>query len=145
MTEVRSTLGADAPRATHPAAEMKSAMTGFLKEFNAFQDEVKTALQQQEERQTMLDRKTMSYGRPALQANAEVDVPHKKAFGAYLRSGDDDGMRGLVLEGKALSTAVAADGGYLIDPKTADTIKSMLSSTTSLRSIATVVNVEATV
>ena len=144
MTETKSRAGADAPRSTHPAAEMKTAMTGFLKEFNAFQDEVKTALQQQEERQTMLDRKTMTYGRPALQANADVDVPHKKAFGAYLRSGDDDGMRGLVLEGKALSTSVAADGGYLIDPKTADTIKSMLSSTTSLRSIATVVNVEAT-
>ena len=144
MTDLRLKAGADAPRPTQPAVEMKSAMAGFLKEFNAFQDDVKTALQQQEERQTMLDRKTMTYGRPTLSALAEVDVPHKKAFGAYLRSGDDDGMRGLVLEGKALSTAVAADGGYLIDPKTADTIKSMLSSTTSLRSISTVVNVEAT-
>jgi len=39
---------------------------------------------------------------------AEVEVPHRKAFAAYLRSGDDDGLRGLVLEGKAMSTAVAA-------------------------------------
>ena len=92
----------------------------------------------------MLDRKQMTYSRPALSASAEHDVPHKKAFGAYLRSGDDDGLRGLVLEGKAMSSAVAADGGYLVDPQTADTIRSMLVSTSSLRAIANVVQVEAT-
>jgi HK97 family phage major capsid protein len=117
-------------------------MTGFLKEFNGFQGEVKLALQQQEERLTMLNTK-MTYARPALSASAEIEVPHKKAFNAYLRSGDDDGLRGLVLEGKALSTAVAADGGYLIDPQTADTIRSMLVSTSSIRSIANVVTVDA--
>jgi HK97 family phage major capsid protein len=127
-----------------PGAETTAAMTGFLTEFDGFAAEIKTALKQQEERMTMLDRKTMTYGRPALSASADMDVPHTKAFNAYLRSGDDDGLRGLVLEGKALSTAVSADGGFLIDPKTADTIKSMLSSTSSIRSIANVVNVEAT-
>jgi len=105
---------------------------------------VKTALQQQEERLTMMDRKTMTYGRPVLSAHADIEVPHKKAFNAYLRSGDDDGFRGLTLEGKALSTAVQADGGFLIDPQTADTIRSMLVSTSSIRSIANVVNVDAT-
>jgi HK97 family phage major capsid protein len=133
----------EASRAPHPAAEMTAAMTGFLNELKGFQGEVKTALQQQEERLTMLDRKTMTYGRPALSAATELDVPHKKAFDAYLRSGDDDGLRGLPLEGKALSGAVAADGGYLIDPQTADTIRSMLVSTSSIRAIANVVNVEA--
>ena len=62
MTDKQTKSGGDAPRATHPAAEMKTAMSGFLKEFNTFQDDVKTALQQQEERQTMLDRKTMTTG-----------------------------------------------------------------------------------
>ena len=52
---------------------------------------------------------------PLAQA-AEVGVPHRKAFNAYLRTGDDDGLRGLVLEGKALNASVAADGGYLVDP-----------------------------
>ena len=61
-----------------------------------------------------------------------------------LRSGDDDGLRGLELEGKALGTSVAADGGYLVDPQTADTIKGTLSSTASIRAIANVVNVDAT-
>jgi HK97 family phage major capsid protein len=118
-------------------------MSGFLKELKGFQSELKSTLKQQEERLTMLNSKTMTYGRPALSAHAEVDVPHKKAFNAYLRNGDDDGLRGLVLEGKALSTAVAADGGYLIDPQTADTIRSMLVSTSSLRSVANVVQIDA--
>jgi HK97 family phage major capsid protein len=143
MTETKARAGEDMSPALHPGAEVKSAMTGFLKEFSGFQAEVKTALQQQEERMTMLDRKQMIYGRPALSAAAEVDVPHKKAFNAYLRSGDDDGLRGLVLEGKALNTTVNGDGGFLVDPQTADSIKSILVSTSSIRAIANVVNVEA--
>ncbi|MCU0828112.1 MAG: phage major capsid protein, partial [Tabrizicola sp.] len=92
----------------------------------------------------MLNAKTMSYGRPALSARAEVEAPHQKAFNAYLRTGDDDGLRGLTLEGKAMSTAVAADGGYLVDPQTSERIQSLLLSTSSLRSVANVVQVEAT-
>ena len=143
MTEAKARAGEGFPDALHPGAEVKSAMAGFLKEFSGFQAEVKTALQQQEERMTMLDRKTMTYGRPALSVQAEVDVPHIKAFDAYLRSGDDDGLRGLVLEGKAMNTSVSGDGGFLVDPQTADSIKSMLVSTSSIRAIANVVNVEA--
>jgi len=143
MTERDSRAGADMPAGPNPGAEVKAAMAGFLNAFRGFQDDVKTSLQQQEERLTMLNAKTMTYGRPALSAHAEVEVPHKKAFDAYLRSGDDDALRGLVLEGKAMSTAVAADGGYLVDPQTADRIRSMLVSTSSIRAIANVVNVDA--
>jgi HK97 family phage major capsid protein len=132
------------PALPNPGADVMAAVTGFLNEFKLFQGEMKTALQHQEERLTMLDRKTTIYGRPALSAQAETDAPHAKAFGAYLRHGDDDGLRGLSLEGKALSTAVAAEGGYLVDPQTADTIRSMLVSTSSLRAIAGVVQVDAT-
>jgi HK97 family phage major capsid protein len=144
MTERDARAGDACLQAQTPAAEVKTAMTGFLKEFKGFQDEVKSTMKQQEERLTMLNAKTMSYGRPALSARADVDAPHKKAFDAYLRSGDDDGLRGLVLEGKAMSTSVAADGGYLVDPQTADRIRSMLFATSSLRSVANVVQVEAT-
>lgn len=143
MTETKARAGEDLPQAPHPGAEVKSAMAGFLNAFKGFQDEVKQSLKHQEERLTMLDRKTMTYARPALSAVAELDVPHKKAFGAYLRTGDDDGLRGLALEGKAMSTAVSADGGYLVDPQTADSIRSMLVSTSSLRSVASVVQVDA--
>ena len=144
MTETKSRTGEDLSLVQSPAAEAKAAMTGFLKEFSTFQDEVKSTLKHQEERLTMLNAKTMSYGRPALSARAEGEAPHQKAFNAYLRSGDDDGLRGLTLEGKAMSTAVAADGGYLVDPQTSDRIQSLLLSTSSLRSISNVVQVEAT-
>ena len=148
MTETKARAGEALPAAqtlaANPGADVKSAMAGFLNAFKGFQDDVKQSLQQQDERLTMLDRKQMTYARPTLSASAELDVPHKKAFGAYLRSGDDDGLRGLVLEGKAMSTAVAADGGYLVDPQTADSIRSMLVSTSSLRAIANVVQIDAT-
>lgn len=144
MTELEARANGAVPKAHDPGAEVKSAISGFLHEFSTFRGEVKQSLQQQEERMTMLDRKTMTYARPALSAHAELDVPHKKAFNAYLRSGDDDALRGLVLEGKAMSTAVSADGGYLVDPQTADTIRSMLLATSSLRAVSNVVNVDAT-
>ncbi|MEI2805097.1 phage major capsid protein [Albidovulum sp.] len=127
-----------------PAEEMKSALQGFLSEFKGFQDDMTSKLQQQEERLTMLDRKSFTAGRPALSTAVDLDAPHKKAFGAYLRSGDDDGLRGLVLEGKALNTQVNAEGGFLVDPETSDRIRGVLKTTSSLRAIASVVNVEAT-
>lgn len=143
MTEREARAGEGLSQVHSPAAEVKTAMSGFLQDFNGLQAEVKKTLQHQEERLTMLDRKIITYGRPALSAAVELDAPHKKAFDAYLRTGDDDGLRGLTLEGKAMSTSVAADGGYLVDPQTADRIRSMLVSTSSLRAIATVVQVEA--
>ena len=148
MTETKARAGEVLPlaplSALPPGADVKTALEGFLNAFRGFQSQVKQSLQHQEERLTMLDRKQMTFGRPALATHAEVEVPHKKAFAAYLRSGDDDGLRGLVLDGKAMSTAVAADGGYLVDPQTADSIRSMLVSTSSLRAVANVVQVEAT-
>lgn len=127
-----------------PAEDMQAAFFGFMSDFKSFRDDLSKRLQQQEERLTMLDRKSLLSPRPALAGAADPDAPHKKAFGAYLRSGDDDGLRSLGLEGKALSTAVAADGGYLVDPETAATIQSVLRSNASIRAIANVVHVEAT-
>ena len=125
------------------AAGLRAAVEGFLNEFKAFQGEVKVSLQQQDDRMTMLDRKTTTHGRPVLTGAVDQAAPHRKAFDAYLRTGDDDGLRGLVLEGKALSTTVAADGGYLVDRDTAEAIRSQLLSTASLRAVASVVEVEA--
>ena len=125
------------------AAGLRAAVEGFLNEFKAFQGEVKVSLQQQDDRMTMLDRKTTTHSRPVLTGAADQGAPHRKAFDAYLRTGDDDGLRGLVLEGKALSTTVAADGGYLVDRDTAEAIRSQLLSTASLRAVASVVEVEA--
>jgi len=136
-TETKARAGTGVSGAGDPAAEVKEALTGFM-------GDITTRLQKQEERLTMLDRKSIATRRPALESAAEACVPHKKAFEAYVRNGDDDGLRGLVLEGKALNTAVAGDGGYLVDPQTSETIRSVLKSTASLRQVANVVTVEAT-
>ena len=143
MSETKTRPAAHRPGAAGPAEQATEALSGFLQEFNGFQAEVTSALHQQEERLTMLQAKTMTYGRPILSTAVETEEPHKKAFNAYLRHGDDEALRGLALEGKALSTAVAGDGGYLVDPRTADTVKSMLVATGSIRSIASVVTVDA--
>ena len=143
-TETKARAGTGMSEGPDPAAEVKTALAGFLKEVKGFQDEVKMKMQQQEERLTMLQTKTAFAGRPALATAATEEAPHQKAFAAYLRSGDDDGLRGLVLEGKALNSSVAAEGGYLVDPQTSETIRSVLRSTASIRQIANIVNVEAT-
>ncbi len=143
-TETKARAGTGMSDGPAPAAEVKTALAGFLNEFQDFQEELKSKMQQQEERLTMLDRKTMTAGRPVLSASAHDEAPHQKAFAAYLRSGDDDGLRGLVLEGKALNTAVAGEGGYLVDPQTSEMIRGVLKATASIRAIANVVNVEAT-
>ncbi|WP_039019192.1 phage major capsid protein [Halocynthiibacter namhaensis] len=130
-------VSASHPTTQTPVAEVKTALEGFMNDINF-------KFQQQEDKLTMFERKSVITGRPALSAAAEVEVPHQKAFNAYLRSGDEDAMRGLEVEGKSMTTAVAADGGYLVDPQTSDTIMSVLKSSASLRSISNVVNVEAT-
>ncbi|MCE8546089.1 phage major capsid protein [Ruegeria pomeroyi] len=138
-TEIPALAGEGVPL----VQEVKQAMTGFVNEFKGFRTEVETKLQQTEERMTMLDRKSLTAARPHLAASVEDGAPHQKAFDAYLRSGDDDALRGLTLEGKAMSTAINSDGGYLVDPQTAERIKAVLHSTASIRSIASVVHVEA--
>ncbi|SEQ64443.1 phage major capsid protein [Thalassovita taeanensis] len=140
MTERNSRAGED----LSPVAEVKSAVAGFVSEFNGFRANIHNRLQQQEERLTMLDRKSFAPARPALAAGGDLEAPHQKAFNAYVRTGDDDALRGLELEGKAMSTAVAGDGGYLVDPETTASIKSVLKSGSSIRQVANVVTVEAT-
>ena len=139
-TESNSRAGED----VSPAQSLNAAIAGFMSDFKDFSHGINAKLQEQDDRMNKLDRKTMMTSRTALAHAASEDAPHQKAFAAYLRSGDDDGLRGLEMEGKAMGTAVAADGGYLVDPQTADTIQNTLSSTASIRSIASVVNVDAT-
>lgn len=131
--------------AVSPAAEMTGALTEFVSELKMFRADIHTRLQHQEEQLTMIQTKSaLTRSRPALSTSAEVEVPHQKAFDAYIRSGDDDALRGIALEGKAMSSAVAGDGGYLVDPQTSNTIRSVLGAAASLRQVANVVTVEST-
>jgi HK97 family phage major capsid protein len=142
--ETRSGAGDTAGRTVSPALEVKTALAGFLGEFKAFQTEIKSKLKEQESQLAMLDRKSIAASRPPLERAVDAEAPHKKAFAAYLRSGDDEGFRHLGLEGKALNSQVAAEGGYLVDPQTAAEIVGVLRSSASIRTIANVVTVEAT-
>lgn len=139
-TEYDSLVGGD----VSPAHGLNTAIAGFMNDFKDFSHGLNAKLQKQDDRMNKLDRKTLINARPALAQAAAEGAPHQKAFAAYLRSGDDDGLRGLEVEGKAMNTSIAADGGYLVDPQTADTIQSTLSSTASIRAIASIVNVDAT-
>ncbi len=139
-TETSSRTGED----LSPVARVSAAMAGLIGDYKALTADLEEKLQKQEERLTMLDHKTALANRPALSTRTEVEAPHQKAFDAYLRNGDDDALRGLELEGKAMSTAVNADGGYLVDPQTSEIIKSKLDSKVSVRAISNVVSVEAT-
>tara|TARA_R110002012_G_scaffold151345_2_gene311256 strand:- start:735 stop:1880 length:1146 start_codon:yes stop_codon:yes gene_type:complete len=120
--------------------EVTEALTGLVSDFKGFRQDITQKMKQQEERLNM----TYMSQRPQLSTSDMAEAPHQKAMDAYLRSGDDDGLRSLALEGKSMNTAVSAEGGYLVDPQTAETVKSVLTSSASIRSIATVVNVEAT-
>ena len=139
-TETKSRAG----EVLSPAQDLRQAMTGFRSNFKGFQADIQAKLQQTEERLNMLDRKTNTALRTPLAGATDVGAPHQKAFNAYLRSGDDDALRGLEVEVKGLSTAVNSDGGYLVDPQTSDRVKSVLNATASIRAIASVVHVEAT-
>jgi HK97 family phage major capsid protein len=90
-----------------------------------------------------LDRKGAEQRRPALDTSANVTLPHSKAFAAYVRRGDDDELKSLALNTKGLNTGVSAEGGYLVDPKTAEQVEHVLRSGASIRAISRVVQVEA--
>ena len=120
--------------------EVSEALAGLVSDLKGFRREITQKIQKQEERLNM----NYKSHRPQLATTEESFVPHHKAMDAYLRSGDDDGLRALALDGKSLNTAVSAEGGYLVDPQTAETVQSVLTSSPSVRSIANVVNVEAT-
>ena len=140
----KSEMSTKAGKDLSPAEEVRQAVSGFVSDFNGFRADINTKLQQSEERIAMMDRKMTLPARSPLGGAIDHDAPHKKAFDAYLRNGDDDGLRGLELDGKSMSTAVNSDGGYLVDPQTADRVQSVLNAGASIRAIASVVQVEAT-
>ncbi|TWI37094.1 phage major capsid protein [Paracoccus sulfuroxidans] len=135
MTEVKAAAGADMP------GELIDEISGFASELKSFRDDIQKQLKAQDERMNMLDRKTILRGRAPLSTEADAAAPHQKAFDAYIRHGDDDGLRGLVLEGKGMTAA--SDGGFLAAPQVALQVQEALNVTASLRRVANVVAIEA--
>lgn len=124
-------------------AEAKSAATEFLNNFKTFKDDMSKRMSDMGTRIDFIDRKSVDVRRPALATAANEAMPHTKAFSAYVRKGDDDALRSLEIEQKGLNTAVAAEGGFLVDPQTAEMIEHVLRSGASLRALSRVVQVDA--
>ncbi len=139
MTEVKA-AGAGAAAGAMSAGGVEDAMAEFVSELRGFRETIEQKLQAQDRRMTMLDRKTAYRGRSPLSQAAETEAPHQKAFAAYLRRGDDAGLRGLAVEEKAMASGT--DGGYLAAPVISDTVQAALRGAGSLRALATVVQVE---
>lgn len=135
MTEVKATAGTDMP------GDLAAEIINFSSEIKSFRDDIQKRIEAQEARMSMLDRKTIHRGRAPLSTEAEHSAPHQKAFDAYIRHGNDDALRGLALEGKAMTTI--SDGGFLAAPQVALQVQDALNATASLRRIANVVTVEA--
>jgi len=132
----------EAPEGVCAPPEAKAAAAEFLKSFNTFKDDLSKRMDHMSTRIDQLDRKAAETRRPALSTAAEERLPHAKAFGAYLRTGDESQLRDLELKG--LNTQVPAEGGYLVDPRTSEAVEHRLRSGGALRAISRVVQVNAT-
>ena len=120
--------------------DLRDALTEFVGDIKQMHAGIETRLDKQEKTMSLIQAKSAARGRPALSAEP-ADAPHRKAFDAYVRTGSDEALRAIEVEGKSMTT-VASDGGYLVDPQTSDQVRGVLTSTASIRRIATVVHVE---
>jgi HK97 family phage major capsid protein len=119
--------------------ETRTAVQELIKGFQDYQGRIETKLRVQEDRLALLDRRDA--GRPALAHAAETDTPHRKALAAYIRTGDESGLR--ALDTKMLSTVSAGEGGMLLDTETVRHVEQVRACAHSLRAVAKVVQVEA--
>ncbi len=91
-----------------------------------------------------LDQLLLKKARPALGCGRDGSgreigpeaAEHKAAFDAYIRRGDEQGLR--ELEAKAFSGSAGADGGYLVPPETDNEIGRRISVVSPMRSLSTV-------
>ncbi|OLP54995.1 capsid protein [Rhizobium rhizosphaerae] len=92
-----------------------------------------------DEQKRALDQLILRKARPAIgggDASAGEMREHKAAFEAYLRKGDEQGLR--EMESKAMSVGSAADGGYLVPRETDSEIGRRLAVVSPIRGLATV-------
>jgi len=127
------------PDATAALTEVQTEITRLVGDIKTFQEGVESRMKTQNDRIALLDRKAAQ--RPAIAAETAA-APHRKALAAYLREGDETGLRALAAETKTFNSAAMNEGGYLVDQETAARISGILRGAGSLRSVANVVQVE---
>jgi HK97 family phage major capsid protein len=137
--------------------DVKCAFDDFMSSFEAFKDANDTRLGELETRMSgdvlstdkvdrisralddqkrKLDELLLKKARPALGRSEAGPSEHKEAFEAYVRSGDDRGIRSV--EAKAMSISAGSDGGYLVPRETETEIAKRLAVLSPIRSIASV-------
>ncbi len=91
-------------------------------------------------------RPQLGSARPNANGGGELSpevIEHKAAFDAYVRRGDEAGLR--ELEAKAMSAGVGADGGYLVPDETDSEIGRRVSIVSPMRALSTVRTVSSAV
>ena len=103
-----------------------------------------------DEQKKLLDQLVLKKARPPLGSSQGLGrelspeaEEHKAAFDAYVRRGEDGGLR--ELEAKAFSGSVAADGGFLVPPETDTEIGRRISIASPMRALSTVRTVSSAV
>ena len=106
-----------------------------------------------DEQKKVIDQMILKKARPRLgagsfgsQSGAELTpeaIEHKAAFDAYIRRGDDAGLR--ELEAKAMSGSAGADGGYLVPPETDGEIGRLVAAISPMRALSSVRTVSSAV
>lgn len=157
MTDMAKTV---APEIKAVPENLDAAFDDFMEAFEAFKDvndrrldEIERKLtadvvtrdkmdrinRAMDEQKKALDQLVLKKARPALgrpDGHGPEAAEHKAAFDAYIRRGDEAGLR--ELEAKAFSAGTGADGGYLVPPETDTEIGRRLSVASPIRSLATV-------
>jgi len=101
-----------------------------------------------DEQKKVLDQLVLKRARPPLGSGRSQELSpeaeeHKAAFDAYVRRGDEGGLR--ELEAKAFSATAGADGGYLVPPETDNEIGRRVSVVSPMRALSTVRTVSSAV
>lgn len=99
-----------------------------------------------DDQKRVIDQLVLKKARPALgsgQALTPDMMEHKAAFEAYIRKGDEAGLR--ALEAKAYSIGVNTDGGMLVPPELDTGIGRRVSTVSPMRRLATVRQISAAV
>ncbi len=160
-----------APEIKSVPENLKDAFDGFMEAFESFRDANDRRLSEVERKASadviisdkvdrinkamddqmrMMDTMILKKSRPALGHSMGRSDPssmetfeHKAAFDAYIRRGDESGLRGL--EAKTMTAGVGADGGYLVPSQTDSEIGRRLSAISPIRALATVRQVSGSV
>ena len=165
--------GAVAPEVKAVPETVTAALDEFMEAFEAFKDvndrrlgEIEQKLtadvvtrdkvdrinRAMDEQKRVLDQLALKKARPPLGGRggygqgAELSpeaMEHKAGFDAYIRRGEDSGLR--ELEAKAFSVGVGADGGYLVPPETDTEIGRRVSVVSPMRALSTVRTVSTSV